>query len=163
METNNRTTSPITGMEGAEIDLKLAADWTKNHRERHPGGTISQFFGQEILNKILQQPDCLGIRIYYANSKPLNGWQRFVLSIANFLANTEGEKHLVITGATKEGEDQLPEESKVEVAVPNVTAAEPRTFKPMAATGSGPVVGDQAMPCPGAAGCPQNTLTGNNK
>lgn len=158
METNDRTT-PITGKEGAEIKLDVAAEWTKNHRERHPKGVISQFFGNEILHQILQQPDCLGIRIYYANSKPLNGWQKFVLSLANFLANTEGEKHLIIAGATREGEDQLPDPKNVSIATPNVAGAA-TTFKPLAATGSGPILGEQAMPCPGAAGCPQNPLTG---
>ena len=34
METQART-SPITGKEGAEIKLSVAAEWTKNHRERH--------------------------------------------------------------------------------------------------------------------------------
>ena len=156
METKERTT-PITGNEGAEIELNVAADWTKNHRHRHPKGVISQFFGQDILNRILQQPDCLGIRIYYANARPLTGWQRFILSIAHSLANIEGERHLIITGATKEGEDQLPEDKKLDVATANI--AQPRTFKPMTAGGSTPVLGEQAMPCPGAAGCPQNKLT----
>ncbi|MDB5153835.1 MAG: hypothetical protein JWR54_2586, partial [Mucilaginibacter sp.] len=93
METQERI-SLLTGKEGAEIAVNLAADWTKNYRNRNRGSVISQFFGFEILQRILQQPDCIGIRIYYANSKPLNAWQRFILSIANFLikdvANAEG-------------------------------------------------------------------------
>ena len=116
METQART-SPITGKEGAEIELQLAAEWTKNHRERHPHGSISQFFGIEILQRLLQQPGCLGIRIYYANSQKLNGWQKFILALANFLkksvAGAVGEDHFILVGATAEGLDQLPADNQL--------------------------------------------------
>ncbi|MDB5133762.1 MAG: hypothetical protein JWP37_365 [Mucilaginibacter sp.] len=162
METKERK-SPITGNEGAEIKVHVAADWTKNHRHRHPGGIISQFFGVDILQRILQQPNCLGIRIYYANSKPLSGWQSFIMSIANFLikvvADAEGEKHLILAGVTKEGMDQIPEHGSKDVAV---AAAGEQTFHAMTAqvTSSTNILGEQSMPCPGGAGCPQNALTG---
>ncbi|MGZ3752468.1 MAG: hypothetical protein ACXVB0_02945 [Mucilaginibacter sp.] len=167
METKERTT-PITGKEGAEIKVHVAADWTRNHRLRHPGGTISQFFGFEILQRILQQPDCMGIRIYYANSAPLNGWQRFIIAIANFLvrvvADADGEKHLILTGVTKEGLDQIPVHDKGEVAVAETATADVKMFKSnvaVADTTSKTLLAEQAMPCPGAAGCPQNVLTGS--
>lgn len=165
METQTRTEQrqPITGKEGAEIEVGVAADWTKNYRTRHPGSTISQFFGVEILQQILQQPDCLGIRIYYANSKSLNGWQRFIVAIANFLvrvlADAEGEKHLILAGATREGLDQIPETDpsgakEVEMKVMSLKIS-------TAAAGSKTtILAEQSMPCPGAAGCPQNALTG---
>lgn len=165
METKERST-PITGKEGSEIDIKVAAEWTKNYRDRYQKGVIiSQFFGAEILQRILQQPDCLGVRIYYANSARLTGFQRFMVAIANFLKNicgAHGEVHLVITGATKEGVDQIPSSGEMEVSAP---VAEPQLFKANVAatanTASKPVVGEQSMPCPGAAGCPQNALTGH--
>jgi hypothetical protein len=162
METNERK-CPITGKEGAEIKVHVAADWTKNHRHRHPGGIISQFFGVDILDRILKQPNCLGIRIYYANSKPLNGWQSFIVSIANFLikvvADAEGEKHLIITGVTEEGMDQIPEHGSGNIAV---AAATGQTFQAMTAQVAPytNILGEQSMPCPGGAGCPQNALTG---
>jgi hypothetical protein len=163
METKGRT--PITGKEGAEIEVKIAADWTKNHRQRHPHGAISQFFGTEILQRILQQPDCMGIRIYYANSESLNGWQRFIVAIANFLTKyiggATGEYHLVLTGATKEGLDQIPVSGDVEVGS---NAAEPKVLiksnVAAPAASHSTILAEQAMPCPGAAGCPQNVLTG---
>jgi hypothetical protein len=170
METQARTT-PITGKEGAEIDLNLAAEWTKNHRTKHPHGSISQFFGIEILQKLLQQPGCLGLRIYYANSLRLNGWQKFIVGIANFLvknvAGAVGEDHFILVGSNELGTDLLPAGGKVEVATGN---AQPQTFQSMAATantttsgsGSGGVVVEQAHPCPGSAGCPKNVLTGGN-
>jgi hypothetical protein len=161
METTDRK-PPITGKEGAEIAVNVAAEWTRNHRHRQRGGTISQFFGVEILQRILQQPDCLGIRIYYANSKPLNGWQKFIVSIANFLikvlANAEGEVHLVLTGVTAEGLDQIPEDGKVEVAE-NVQMF--RTNAAPAGATPAKLLAEQSMPCPGGAGCPSNVLTGS--
>src|SRR5436189_6206800 len=93
----------ITGEEGAPIELDKAASWTANHRSRQHSkdATISQFFGQVILNRILQQDGCLGIRIYYANSQSLSSWQRFFVAVGNFfikvVANAEGEHRFVIS------------------------------------------------------------------
>ena len=166
METKART-SPITGKEGAEIEIKVAADWTKNHRERHPHSSISQFFGIEIMQRLLQQPGCLGIRIYYANSQRLNGWQKFILAIANFLrkhlAGAVGEDHFIVVGATAEGLDQLPIDGKIEMATSN---AQPQTFQShttasTSTSGSQNIVVEQSHPCPGSAGCPKNVLTGS--
>src|ERR1700755_3639442 len=115
METTTRT--PITGKEGAEIDLLLAAEWTKNHRDRNPHGLLSQFFGTEILTRLLQQPGCLGIRIYYGNSQKLNGWQKFIFAIANFLkravAGAPVKDHFILVGVTAAGLDLLPEKGGV--------------------------------------------------
>jgi hypothetical protein len=157
METQKQ--SPITGKEGSEIELEVAASWTKNYRDKHPGETVSQFFGKEILEKILAQPNCLGIRFYYAHDKPLSGWQRFIVSISNFLlkvvANIEGEKHLIMAGAMSDGNDQLPKK----LSNPPLAAA----AAPGVAGGQGQqmlVVADQSLPCPGRPGCPQNVLAG---
>ena len=154
METKERI-PPLTGREGSEINLNVATEWTKYHRERTPGGVISQFFGQDILKRILNQPNCIGIRIYYANSKPLSAWQRFVLSVARFFAgNTEGEVHLIISGVTEYGIDQLPSGTG--------EVAEAFSLKTTAAASSSgsTILGEQSVPCPGGIGCPQNALTG---
>ena len=164
METQTKT-SPITGEEGAEIELALAAEWTKNHRERHSHSSISQFFGIEILQRLLQQPGCLGIRIYYANSLKLSGWQKFIVSIANFLTKSVGavgEDHFILVGATAEGLDQIPKDDKLEVATSN---AAPQAFTSNVAapnTAVKDLVVEQSHPCPGSAGCPKNVLTGGN-
>jgi len=160
METQARTKTPITGREGAEIELNVAADWTKNYRDRYPGQTISQFFGIETLQHILKQPGCMGIRIYYANSKPLTGWQRLMVSTANSLkkmAGAHGEDHVILSAVTREGFDMLP-------GSPNA----PMELKTMSATSSGStgdgsssILLEQAHPCPGSVGCPQNALTGS--
>ncbi|MEO6849684.1 MAG: hypothetical protein ABI203_06145 [Mucilaginibacter sp.] len=159
MKTNERAT-PINGKEGAEIKLNVAADWAKNHRERHPDGIISQFFGAEILQQILKQPGCMGIRIYYANSKKLTARQHEAVAAAHALlkeANAIGELHLLLTGVTSAGLDQIPTDGKVEVAS---AAAEPMLFKANNVASS--IIAEQAIPCPGGAGCPKNSLTGEH-
>jgi hypothetical protein len=150
----------ITGEEGGPIELEQAASWTANHRHRHSkGATISQFFGQVILNRILQQDGCLGIRIYYANSQHLSGWQKFFVAIGNFfikvVANAEGEQRFVIAGVTETGDDMLPEDMKGEAAV----STGEKTYKLMARAADNSL-GDQSMPCPGSVGCPSNALSG---
>jgi hypothetical protein len=160
METATQTETTkrlITGNEGGPIDLEQAASYTANHRHRHSkNATVSQFFGQAILNRILQQEGCLGIRIYYANSHKLSSWQKFLVSIGNFfiktLANAEGQQRFVITGVIETGEDILPE-ANANYASESLKAAAPSHKLMMS------VVADQSMPCPGAAGCPKNVLT----
>jgi hypothetical protein len=159
METTTKQ-FPIVGNEGSAINLEVAAEWTGNHRERHPNNVISHFFGQQILQQILSQPECMGLRIYYANSKKLNGWQKFITSIANFLikvvADCEGERHFIVAGVSKDGQDQLPPPAlKAEDA-----NGQPQTIMSYHA-GSGNTLGEQSSPCPGSSGCPQNALTGS--
>lgn len=160
METTTRAT-PITGKEGAEIDLAVAADWTKNHRDRHPHNSISQFFGNEIVQKLLDQPGCLGIRIYYANSQKLNSWQKLILSTSNFMkkymAGAVGEDHFILVGATAEGHDMLPLDKKLDASYMKMSLTSGSS-----GSGSGGAVVEQAHPCPGSAGCPKNVLTGDN-
>jgi len=136
MEKQKRT--PITGKEGSPIELELAASWTKNYRDKHPGETISQFFGKEILEKILSQEHCLGIRFYYALDR-------------------EGKKHLIITGAMSDGTDQIEGHTKAHAPAAKEGAA------PKLMAGTAPVVytvGEMSSPCPGSPGCPTNVLTG---
>jgi hypothetical protein len=166
METKpTRDTDPITGDEGAAIDLDLAAQWTKNHRHHSPHDVESQFFGNKILNHILQQEGCMGVRIYYANDQTPNGWQKFWIAVSNFIlsvfANVKGQKHFVITGVSADGEDQLPDEQSGKIPTPNGHAAL-KTLK-LAAT-STYTVAEMSVPCPGSSGCPQNSkLSGSSK
>jgi hypothetical protein len=154
--------SVITGEEGGPIDFEQAASWTANHRHRHPNETVSQFFGEKILNTILNQEGCKGIRIYYANSQRLTGWQKFFVSVGNFfikvVANAEGEKKFVITGVTADGEDQLPGDPHKDVAGGSESI---KTFKLSATAPVMNVLGDQSYPCPGSGGCPKGGLAGN--
>jgi len=152
-----QTRGVITGDEGAAIELDEAIGLTKNYRHRNPKATVSQFFGNKILNRILQQDGCLGIRIYYANSHQLSGWQSFFVGVGNFfikvVADAEGEKKFVIVGVDENGEDQLPEDQKNDMAV----SAGVKTFKVANASYA---VADRSHPCPGSAGCPKGKLSG---
>lgn len=57
----------FNGTEGAPIELEKAAEWTANYRQTiSSDGIKAYFFGKDILNSILTQDGCMGIRIYYA-------------------------------------------------------------------------------------------------
>jgi hypothetical protein len=122
----NQKKSPITGSEGSPIELELAARWTRNYRENHPDETISQFFGKEILEKILAQKNCLGIRFYYAFDQPKGG-----------------KKHLIIAGVMSDGSDQIHAEAF------EAKAAAPAPGSKSAMAGIAPklyTVGEQSAP-----------------
>ena len=145
----------LTGREGEEFDPEVAASWTQNYRHKHPGETISHFFGKDILKKILAQEGCQGIRFYHAHSKPLNGWQRSMVSLSNFLlkvvGNIEGDKHLIVVGAAADGKDQLNEPAQpLSITETDSTTIQKRYL-----------VGDQSLPCPGNPGCPKGAIAAN--
>jgi len=56
----------FTGNEDHSMTLEEAAELTANYRESAGEDAVKGgFFGQEALNEILKQEDCVGIRIYY--------------------------------------------------------------------------------------------------
>ena len=50
--------------EGSPIDKNIAAAWTRNYREAAPTGSQGYFFSRELLNRLLNQNGCTGIRFY---------------------------------------------------------------------------------------------------
>lgn len=48
------------------ISLAAAAAMTKDYRDANPGARLGGFFGKDALQAILDQPDCVGIRYYFA-------------------------------------------------------------------------------------------------
>ncbi|MDX5422433.1 MAG: hypothetical protein LPK07_12465 [Hymenobacteraceae bacterium] len=77
------------GSEGEEVSLKEAAAWTRNYRSQQAdkAATVkAHFFGQEILQKILSQEKCVGMRMYYG----LDG---------------TGGKQLILVGVDADGND----------------------------------------------------------
>jgi len=48
------------------ISLAAAAAMTKEYRDANPGALLGGFFGKDAIQAILDQPDCVGIRYYYA-------------------------------------------------------------------------------------------------
>lgn len=76
----------FTGKEDHAITLTEAAEWTRNYREANPNATKGHFYGKNAIQAIINQTDCVGIRIYYAN-------------------DTAGAKQLIIVGANTSEND----------------------------------------------------------
>ena len=78
---------PFTGNEDHSISLADAAKLTKRYRDSVPtGSTIAHFFGKDAIQAILNQENCVGIRIYYG-------------------LNTQDVKQLVAVGVTPDEND----------------------------------------------------------
>lgn len=54
----------FTGKEGEQVSLTDAARWTANYRSANPNATKAAFAGKNILNSILAQTGCMGVRMY---------------------------------------------------------------------------------------------------
>ena len=87
------------GNEGSQITLTQGAALTKQYRKENPAPTttLAHFFGRNILLQLLNQPECMGIRMYYG-------------------INSEGKKQLVLVGAKADENDML--ELVVDMSVP---------------------------------------------
>jgi hypothetical protein len=71
---------------GEPISLELAKGWTKDYRTANPGEIKAHYIGANIINDILAQDGCVGIRTYYA-------------------LNELEKKELVMVGVNSSGED----------------------------------------------------------
>jgi hypothetical protein len=78
---------------GKPISLELARNWTKNYSEKNPDSTKAHFFGRNIIERILAEDGCAGIRMYYATDE-------------------KGESQLLLVGVDTEGNNLLPIDSK---------------------------------------------------
>jgi hypothetical protein len=75
------------GNEGKSMDEALVKKWIQQHADHHE--TKAHFFGREIIEKILRQPDCVGIRIYYA-------------------MDNKNQKQLILVGGDERGNNMWP-------------------------------------------------------
>ncbi len=78
----------FNGSEGDPISLEDAAAMTEAYRTENPTAKKGHFFGIDILNKILTQRKCKGIRFY-------NG------------LNSSGDHTLIAVGAKSNEDDQI--------------------------------------------------------
>lgn len=77
----------FNGTEGSFVTLREASGWTANYRATISSGDIlAQFVGKEKIMAILDQEDCVGIRIYYG-------------------LDDDGKKNLILVGATADEND----------------------------------------------------------
>lgn len=114
---------------GGKISLETVKSWTGNYRKNNKD-TTSHFFGRGVIENLLKQHGCAGIRIHYA-------------------IDEKGRKQLVLSGVNRAGKDQLPKHGQ-KIEVHN----EPHLA--MATTGENDEIGelyDQSWPCPETKGC----------
>ena len=56
----------FNGKEGTKVTLSEASGWTAAYRSTiDEGDRIAHFFGKNLINSILDQDGCMGIRIYH--------------------------------------------------------------------------------------------------
>ena len=79
----------FNGDEGSVVTLAEASGWTANYRRTIPTGEIiSQFVGRNKIMEILNQDDCMGVRIYYG-------------------IGDDGKKNLILVGAEADENDMV--------------------------------------------------------
>lgn len=71
---------------GGEISIETATEMTKAYVESYPNENRSYHIGRNVIEKILTQPGCVGMRFYYG-------------------LNAEGRKTLVYVGLDANGND----------------------------------------------------------
>jgi len=85
----------FTGKEGGPISRETAKSWSKNYENaaREPGKTVTKahFFGKEKILKLLNQAECVGIRMYYAK-------------------DDKGDPKLLLVGAKSDQDNIIPED-----------------------------------------------------
>lgn len=74
------------GTEGEQITLDEAAAMTAEYRSQNPGAVKAHFFGKALINSILGQTGCVGIRMYHG-------------------IDTGGNPQLVLVGVKSDGKD----------------------------------------------------------
>lgn len=55
----------FNGSEGEFISLSEASEMTARYREANPNAVKAHYIGKELIQEILDQQGCVGIRIYY--------------------------------------------------------------------------------------------------
>lgn len=108
---------------GGPIELEKVRKWTQNYRRMNDKDTTAHLFGREVIEKLLRQKDCAGIRIHYC-------------------IDDMGKKQLVLAGVDHNGYDQLPHPKQMLKA----------NAAPLAAGEEYGLV-DQSWPCPETRGC----------
>lgn len=73
---------------GEEVGLEMGAKFILAYRQAHPTDALAYVVGRNILDQVLAQPGCAGIKFYNAY-------------------NETGQKTLVYVGINSEGADML--------------------------------------------------------
>jgi hypothetical protein len=78
----------FTGEEDHAISFDNAKVLTKAYRDNNPNQVKGGYFSKKAINSLLDQPDCVGIRIYFGND--VNKVMKIVIVGVN-----EGEDDLI--------------------------------------------------------------------
>ena len=78
----------LTAEAGAEVGVELGSQMISAYRQTNPTDTLGYFIGRNILEQVLAQPGCVGIKFYNAY-------------------NESGAKTLVYVGVDAAGNDML--------------------------------------------------------
>ena len=77
----------FTGNEGEKITLQEAVKLTGNYQKSEKTGVVkAEFIGKNLVEEILSQEKCIGLRLYFGK-------------------NEEGNLNIVIVGADEDGND----------------------------------------------------------
>lgn len=98
--------SNFTGNEGSLVNIDDASSWTADFREAYPEYKKGYFLGKNKLNDLLNQTDCVGIRIYFAIK--------------------DGELNIVVVGAKANKDDITTNVLDVAVSCPDQCGASNR-------------------------------------
>ena len=161
-EPSNLAPAGFSGGEAAIIDLHTAAVLAATDRQHNRDQPHGYFFGRKILEQILAQKDCVGLRIYFGmvpptppaptRTAPAGFWR-------------PGQRHLLVVGADGRKNDQLPAigphlaaPAPVAVAPPQPAVASPPPAQAAASPAGGPttvgIIAEMAIPCPNQCGAP---------
>ena len=86
---------------GDPIDPMIAKSWAANYRAKNPDDIKGHFFGFEIINQILNQNGCIGIRMYYG----LDGNGKKVIMLVG--VDSEGENIISTSEEFLDGEEGI--------------------------------------------------------
>ncbi len=77
----------FTGNEGDKITLQEAIKFTENYRNSEKAEAVkAEFIGKDLVEEILSQQKCVGLRLYFGKSE-------------------EGDLNIVVVGCDENGED----------------------------------------------------------
>jgi hypothetical protein len=98
------TVPKFDGSDSGPIALPIARQWVQNFKNQmsSPDEIRAHYFGRDIIDRLLSQPGCTGIRVYYA-------------------LNDKNVKEVLIVGVDDKGDNQLPANDKLD-AQDNVIA-----------------------------------------
>lgn len=90
----------FNGTEGTVITLAQAKQMTKDWRDLEPGTTKAVFFGKDKIQDILNQPNCMGIRVYFAKKSAASNENTIVL-VGAYADEKDMESGIIVDHGSK--------------------------------------------------------------